>query len=263
MYALGRILWRGKWIILLVTVLAAGATAAWAVVTESWYRAEVVLLPADEGGGRGLSGELAALSAVVGMQGSSAGNIEPLAILRSKGFARDFILDEGIETVLMERVDSNGAVDIRDAVRYFDTKVRSVQVDRQTGLVTLAIEWVDPQKAADWANRLATRVNETSRGRSLAAAEANIAYLQDQLQSTNIVTLQQSIARLLESEMQKAMLARGNEEFAFRIIDSAFEPKRPSRPRRALAVIIAAALGAMLAIPAVLLMHAHRMRGGG
>ena len=57
--------------------------------------------------------------------------------------------------------------------------------------------------------------------------------------ATNVVSLQQSIGRVLESEMQRLMLARGNEEFSFRIIDPAKPPKLPSEPKRAQIILVA------------------------
>ena len=63
-----------------------------------------------------------------------------------------------------------------------------------------------------------------------------------------MVALQQSIGRLLESELQKLMLARGNDEFAFRIVDSAQAPRVRFKPRRTLIVIGATFLGGMVAV---------------
>jgi hypothetical protein len=81
--------------------------------------------------------------------------------------------------------------------------VRKIDEDSRTGLVTLSIEWRDPQRAAEWANLLAVRLNEHMRQRALAEAEANVKYLRHEFESTPIVVLQQSISGLLENEMQK------------------------------------------------------------
>ena len=133
--------------------------------------------------------------------------------------------------------------DTRDGVKYFDEKVRSIQDDKKTGLITLAVEWKDAKLAADWANLLVDRVNDDLRARALREAESNVAYLQRELSGATIVTLQQSIGRLLDSELQKLMLARGKKEFAFRVIDRAETPKWRYRPQRALIVSFAFFLG--------------------
>jgi uncharacterized protein involved in exopolysaccharide biosynthesis len=91
------------------------------------------------------------------------------------------------------------------------------------------------------------------RKRALADAEANVKYLRHEFESTSVVALQQAIGDLLESEMQKLMLARGNTEYAFRIIDRAEVPRSPSKPRLVLIVAVATVFGAMLAAFVVLL----------
>ena len=52
--------------------------------------------------------------------------------------------------------------------------------------------------------------------------------------------------------MQKLMLARGNSEYAFRIIDRAEVPRAPSKPRVTLIVVVATVFGGMLSVFVVL-----------
>ena len=62
--------------------------------------------------------------------------------------------------------------------------------------------------------------------------------------------------------MQKLMLARGNSEYAYRIIDRAEIPRGKSAPRVTLIVAIAAVFGAMLAVFVVLMRDMVRSRRG-
>ncbi len=73
-----------------------------------------------------------------------------------------------------------------------------------------------------------------------------------------LVTLQESIGRLLEAELPKLMLAKGNEEFAFKIVDPAVAPRERVRPKRALTAIIGTILGGLLGIFIVLVGHSAR-----
>ena len=54
------------------------------------------------------------------------------------------------------------------------------------------------------------------------------------------------------------MLARGNEEFAFRVIDRAEPPKVRSKPNRRMIVILAFLLGVMVASAGVLVKFSLR-----
>jgi uncharacterized protein involved in exopolysaccharide biosynthesis len=257
-----QVLWHGKWIIFSATLAFAVGSVVYALTQQNWYRAEVLLAPADERSLPPLGGQLGGLAALAGVSVGGGGGAEAKAVLRSRGFARDFIDDFALLPVFFaddwdsERNawvsnDPEDWPDIRDAVRYFHDNILKVSEDRQTGLVTLAVEWTDSALAADWAQSLAQRLNARMREQALSEAEANVAYLQSELSGTSVVTLQQSVGRLLESEMQKLMLARGNEEFAFKIVDGPEVPKRHVRPKRALIAILGTVLGAMLAVLAV------------
>ena len=269
------ILWQGKWLIIGVTALFAVASIAYALTLTHWYRSEVLLAPSEEKSiNTGIAGQLGSLAGLAGISVGGGGNVEPLAVLRSRDLTRAFIEEEGLLTALFaDKWDAaNGRwldedpelwPDVNDAVQYFATNVRRISEDRETGLVTVAIEWTDPALAALWADSLVRRLNDFMRSRALKEAEANLGYLQSQLGSTSVVALQQAIGRLLEREHQKLMLARGNEEFAFRIIDSAEVPEIPFRPRRRLMVMVATAFGGLIAVFLVLSRHYVRNRRAG
>jgi uncharacterized protein involved in exopolysaccharide biosynthesis len=264
---LWNILWRGKWVIIAVTASFAVGSVLFALAQERWYRAEVLLAPTDAKSVPSFGGQLGGLAALAGVTVGGEGSAEALATLESREFARAFINDFNLVHVFFAEDwdadrgewrdrDSLKWPDVRDAVKFFHDNVLKVSEDRQTLLVTVAVEWTDPDLAAEWARAIVRRLNARLRERALLEAEANVAFLQTELAQTNVVTLQQSIGRLLESELQKLMLARGNEEFAFRVIDAAEPPKKPSRPRRSLMAILGTALGGMIGVFGVLLMHA-------
>jgi len=128
-------------------------------------------------------------------------------------------------------------------------------------LVRLTVEWKDPVLAAKWANEFADLLNDRMRQRALSDAQTSIVYLREELGKTNEVVLQQSISRLIESEMQKITMARGNPEFAFKVIDRAEVPKRKSSPQRVLIVFAAAFLGGATTVAFVLWGALQRRRG--
>jgi uncharacterized protein involved in exopolysaccharide biosynthesis len=263
------IIWRGKWRIVGITFVFAVLSATYAVLATEWYRSEVLLAPAEGRDASPLQGQLGGLAALAGMSVGGGDSVEAVATLKSREFARDFIEDEGLLTVLFadewdadaERWltdDPDKQPDVRDAVRTFHEEILRVDEDRATGLVTVAVEWTDPDLAAEWASSLVQRLNSKLRDRTLREAEANVAYLQSEMQETNVVTLQQAVGRLVESELQKLMLARGTEEFAFRTIDPAEPPDRRIRPKRTLIVIVGTFVGAVFSLIWVFVAQALR-----
>ena len=268
-----RILWRGKTTIIAATVIFAMASVAYALLAKEIYRADALLAPANEQSSPMIGSQLGGLAALAGVNIGEESGVEALAVLKSREFARAFIEQYDLLPVFFEddwdadqkrwQVDDPAdAPDIRDGVKYFHESILKVSEERSTGLVTLAVEWTDADVAAEWANTLVRRLNDRLRERALQEAETNVTYLQSEMASSNLVTLQESIGRLLESELQQLMLAKGNEEFAFKILDPAVSPKRRVRPKRALTVVVGTILGGLLGVFAVLVVNVSRTDAG-
>jgi uncharacterized protein involved in exopolysaccharide biosynthesis len=247
--------------VIIIACVFVAAGVAYALLATQWFEADVVATYAEKKGANSPLGSLGSLASVAGLNLEPANTTEPLAILKSHHLIRDFIQDRGLVNVLMPTKGWWGherPPDIRDAVIFFDKNVRDVKEDKKTGLITLSIRWTDPVVAADWANSLIDRVNAEMQARAEVEAAKNLAYLQGELGATNIPSLQQAIARLIESEMQKAMLAKGNREFAFKIIDPATVPKYRAFPKRTLIVLGAGILGGLLSVAWVLVLREYR-----
>ena len=260
-----RAVWDRRWLILLITTAIGSIGVAYALLATPWYEAEVSLLPRDRKAGTGLSAQLAQLGGIANLAGIDLGPVgkeEPVAVLKSRGFARQFIEQNGLLTTLLAdkwdaekkawKGDADSQPDIRDAVKYFEEDIRKVAEERKTGLLTITVEWTDPDQAAAWANAMVKQVNDEMRKRALKEAQSNVSFLQEELRKSDVVSLQQAIGRLLESEMQKLMLAQGNEDFSFKVVDRAEPPKEQSRPQRVTVVLVAFLAGWMIAIALVL-----------
>lgn len=264
---LWRVLWQEKWLVVMITAVFVVVSITYSLTATKWYRAEVLMAPSEGRSTQVLPGALAGLASIAGVNVGGGDSAQALAVMQSRDFTREFIEDQKLLPVLYaDSLDhetggwkaATEPPDIRDAIAYFDRSVRRISQDRTTRLVTLTIEWKDPKAAAEWANLLIKRLNARMRERALVEAQANVDYLQEQLSKTSVVALQQSIGRLIEIELQKLMLARGNEEFAFRVIDEAQVPKSRSRPRRTLIVALSAVAGGMLGAFLALIRNAIR-----
>jgi len=247
--------WRRKWFIVAVTSLFAAGGVAYALLAQQWWRAEVVMTQVDSKQVSGGLAQLGGLASLAGINiGAGGGSQNSVAVLKSKDFAREFIEEKNLLPVLMaERLDAKPAVDIRDAVDYFDKDVRAIVEDKKSGLITLSITWTDPVLATEWANELVKRANQRLRAQALQESERNIKYLQGEIAATNVTAVQQAIGKVIESEMQKLLLARGSEEFAFKVIDKAVEPKKRAKPQRAMIAIGATLAGGFLSLVLVLI----------
>ena len=263
------ILWSGKAVIIATTVLFAVGSVAYALLAKEIFRAEALLVPAEQQSAPMIGGQLGGLAALAGVNMTEGSGVEALAVLKSRQFARDFIEQYNLMPVIFEDEwdaenerwltdDPTETPDLRDGAEFFHEEILQVGEERGTGLVTLGVEWTDPIVAAEWASVLVRRLNDRLREGALREAEANVAYLESEMTNTTLFSLQESIGRLLESELQKLMLARGNEEFAFKIVDPPVPPKQRVRPKRALTAVVGTLLGGLLGVFIVLVGHAGR-----
>jgi uncharacterized protein involved in exopolysaccharide biosynthesis len=266
------ILWQNRWLVVVTTAVSVGLSLIYVFTARDWYRADVLLKMADTRSIQGLSGQLGGLGGLAGLAGIDLGDnksAEALAVLKSREFIGSFIEDQNLLPVFFaDKWDAAGnrwkssdikdQPDIRDAVRYFNGKILKVLEDKKTGLITLSVEWTDAKTAAAWANLLTDRVNDRMRQRALTEGESIMMYLKQELTATNVVTLQQSIGRVLEAELQKVALAKATKEFAFRIIDHAQVPKWRARPQTVPIVAAAFLIGVMISILFLVSRHVTR-----
>lgn len=242
-------LWADRWIIILLASGFFFTGLFYVLWGPRWYEAKVVLVPSASAGGLpvGLT-QFSGLASLAGisLSGDSESQV-PMAVLKSKAFARQFIEDNDLLTQLFANQWDAGSnkwkeswfrkePDEQDAVDVFLTRVRGISEDKRTGIVFLTMTWKDPVSAARWANGYVETLNEWLRKDASVRARENIAFLQKEMAESTIPAMQQPLGRVIESEMQKLLLARGNKEFAFRVVDPAIAPRKPVTP--ALAVLV-------------------------
>lgn len=243
------LLWREKVTVITVVTITSVIGIAYALLATPVYKAEVVMTPAGQRSQAGNLGQLGSLAALAGVNiGSGGGAAASLAVLKSREFAEEFVRDMKLERVLVDDFDNpDEERDIRDAVTTFLEDVRVVSEDKKANTVTLAMFWEDSATAANWANLYVDRLNAKMREQAASEAERNVKFLRQEMANTDIVSMQQAVGRILETEMQKFMLAKGQADFAYKIVDRAAPPKLREWPRRALIAVFSAFLGGVLA----------------
>jgi LPS O-antigen subunit length determinant protein (WzzB/FepE family) len=264
-----------KWAVafgLLGAVLAAAVSLQMPFI----YRAQALIAPVQSNGGVGgaLRNQFGGLAALAGVDLGAANTRkeESFATLSYLGFARDFIVTEAIMPQLFaERWDAKAKAwradakppTLEDAVRVFTRKVRKVVEDRKTGMITVMVEFESPELAALWANRMIDLVNDRLRAEATQNANRSIEYLNGELAKTNVVDLRQAIYRLIESQVNNAMLANVQREYAFRFIDRAVPPDRRISPKRSLMVVFGAFAGGAIGFAIALVRRAFRAEKAG
>ncbi|MBO1922978.1 Wzz/FepE/Etk N-terminal domain-containing protein [Thiomicrorhabdus sp. 6S3-12] len=124
----------------------------------------------------------------------------------------------------------------------------SISTDKNSGFVTLFVEFTDPVLAAQWATKMVQDINLLMKTQSLAEAQRSNAYLEQQLKKTSLAEVRQSIYQMMEANIKTMMLANTSEDVVFRTIDPAVVPEEKSKPKRSLIMVASMIIGVLLGI---------------
>lgn len=268
-------LWLRRWWFVGSVALFTALFVAAAFLMTPVYRATTVVIPAvNEQTGLGVLGsalgQLGGLASLAGINLTDSGSHtqEALAVLRSREFTEAFIRDQELMPLLFARRwdahsrrwegEPQDHPTLAQAFKVFDEGVREVTQDRRTGLITIAIEWKDPELAARWANDQVARLNAEMRARAIANVNASMGYLEKELEATSTVETREAISRLLEAQINQRMFANVTEEYALRVVDRALPPDRKDevRPKKLLMLLLGFGLGVVIGVLGVLLRDA-------
>jgi len=263
---------------ILVIGICVAIFAATAVVIafqlKPMYRSEVVIWPADSVSGMGtLGSQLGGLASLAGINISGGGkkSDEALEFLRSRAFTAGFIQRHALLPVLFaDKWDSlrnqwrktDDVPTIAQGVAKFSKKVRQVDEDRRTGIVTLSIIWSDRVAAAQWANWLVAEADKALRDRAIAQQSRSIDYLKAEAAQTTTVDVGNAISKLMETELNNAMVARTRDAYAFEVLDPAVvrDPRDRDSPNKPLIVVLGAGLGFAVGVAVAAVRQRRRER---
>jgi uncharacterized protein involved in exopolysaccharide biosynthesis len=255
-------LWQRRWWICASTLFFTIVLTATAFLMTPMYRATSVLVPAGAERNRmgSLSSALGQLGGLASLAGINVGSgdieiEEALAVLRSREFTERFIADKNLMPKLYSRkwnsernmwnVPEKNQPTSADAYKYFDKRIRQINRDKKTGLVTIQIDWENRDEAASWCNVIVERINSEMRTRAINQAEAYLGFLTQELAKTTDIGTRDAINRLVESQIKQRMFASVTQQYAFRVVDRAMPPDAKDRqsPKKAVFLLLGLILG--------------------
>jgi uncharacterized protein involved in exopolysaccharide biosynthesis len=268
----------------LVLVFAASLAFGIAMTIVSFmmtpiYRGTTILARAESEKnslGSGLGSALSSVSgggfaalAGLGLGGNDDVIEESLAVLKSRQFTQEFIQDNNLMPVLFPKLWDARAGHWKEGIKKVPTlgkgyeafdRIRKIERDSKSGLITVRIDWRDPVVAADWANRLPERLNTEMRDRARIQAEGSLGYLQKEFANTGDVPTREALSHLIEGQIKRKMLANVTTEFALHFVDRAIpaDPDEPVRPVKLIYVAFGLFFGAGVGIAAALLLNKRK-----
>ena len=124
--------------------------------------------------------------------------------------------------------------------------ILTVNLDKNTSFVTIAIEHQSPKLAQEWVDIIVRQINQVMRDIDSQLAKKYIAYLSEASNTVKIQSVKESISRLLESQMNILMMSNSNDSYIFTLIDPPLISEEKLRPSRLIISLIGTLLGLML-----------------
>ena len=189
-----------------------------------------------------------------------------LPFLQSRAVVENFIIENDLLPVLFEGLDEEVFAELTQdqliyaAVTEFLNEVLTINQDLASGLIEVVIRWKDPEIAYQWNLGLIELANREIRDNDLRLAENFYSYLNSELSATNSVELRQSIASMIEAQMQTIMLANADAEYAFTYIDPPRIPDMRAYPRRSLMVILSFIASLFVSVIGLLVFRAFKLQ---
>ena len=276
-----RVLWAGKWLIVGITSAVTVIAIIVALILPNISRAEALLAPKDQDGG-----SLSALAAQYGGLASLAGisfgggavdkTALGLEILVSRKFIAEFIERHDILVPLIAAKEWDSATgdliidpdeydaeskqwvrkvsppkktipSMQEAYEEF-REILSVNQDRESGFVTVAVEFCSPTIAKQWVDWLIDDLNSSIMRQDVAEAEQAINYLNEQIESTSLAALQNVFFSLIEEQTKTVMLAKVTDEYLLKTLDPAVAPEQEIKPRRMLVTALGGIFGFLIGV---------------
>lgn len=269
--------WKGKLIVAATALICALASVVYALSIPNTYRSEALLAPVGEsapGGLAKMAGQLGGLASLAGVNlgDSSQDKVAmALAVLTSRKFVDYYIARHQILVPLMAAENWNMSSNIlvinqelydverqewvretsrnktpepsaQEAYKAFRNLLH-VSQNKETGLLTLSIEFYSPVVAKQWVEWLIEDINLELKTRDIEEAKRSIAFLNIQLAKTSVSEMQAVFYQLVEDQTKTMMFAEAREQYAFQTIDPPVVPERKSGPKRAFLVIFSVIFG--------------------
>ncbi|CAM3839823.1 MULTISPECIES: Wzz/FepE/Etk N-terminal domain-containing protein [Pseudoalteromonas] len=284
------VLWRGKWLIILITAVFAVSSVFFALSLPNTYKATVLLSPVEDTQGGMLSNlksEFGGLAAMAGVNlGGRKGDKSALAlqVMQSRSFLNNFVEKYELKPKLLategwdlgsNQLIYNGKVydkeagtwlrdvaapfkpepGIQEVYEHIRAKNLAVIEEKEKGLITIAMTHYSPYLAKEMVENIVVEINDYMKAEAVAESNVKIEYLKKALAETSVADMQKIFYQLIEQQEQAKMLAQTQSQYVFKTIDPAILPIQKAGPKRALICLAITFLGSVLAFVLLLFRH--------
>ncbi|KZY30506.1 MULTISPECIES: Wzz/FepE/Etk N-terminal domain-containing protein [unclassified Oleiphilus] len=283
-------IWRGKMIVLLMTLLFSCSSVFYAISLPDKYRSVSILAPASGSSSSSLSqlaGQFGGLASLAGVNLGGNGGADKatiaLELMKTWGFLEEFIESADIaaevyavtgwnksenkliydldiydpktnQWLLDPESEDNSTFEPSSWELYRELSGRLlINRDKETGLIRISLEHFSPHITKQWSNMLVEKINQLMKEEDKASAKRSIKFLKSQVANTHVADMQTVFYQLIEEQAKTLMLAEVSNEYVLKTVSAPKVPEVKSGPNRALICIVGFMLGSGIGIIFVLI----------
>ena len=280
------VLWKAKILIIAITSFFALSSVLYALSLTNFYKSEAILSIAGESNSLDSLSGIGGLASIAGITlPSSAESKSEIALktIQSRAFLKHLITFENVLPSIMatksydfqskkiqfdpEIYNESNGVWVREPrknkqskpsyLEAYKTYLSQVSIDSDefSNLITISVEHISPVFAKELLELIINEADELLRNKDLQESSAAIAFLNNEIPKSSLVSMKDAINMLVQSQLQKQMLSKVNKEYILKVVEPPFIPEVKSKPRRSIICILGTLLGGLLAILWVLMRH--------
>jgi len=254
-----------------ITITTSVIGVIYALLATPVYKSELFMISTDEKSDGILGGGIQGLASQFGLGGnldmSNSSDIYnkrvAIKILSSREFTLDFLYKKNYMGFLYpekwnpEKAIWKKEVDIpnHEAIMKTMNETRTIFEDLKSGVIQYSLESPYPEFATDFLNSSVKEINLKVREMSQEDGKKKIAYLEQEINKTNLIQAQAVLTALLKDEKQNLMIANTRDDFVFKVIDKAIVPKQKFKPSRRVIAISSFFFGLLISISYIIFIN--------
>ena len=254
--------WKSRWSGLVMLLLSV-AVAATVILTQPTLFTATISIARNEADtsdqSPSLGGGLGGILSLAGVPSSDTAQVtQSLFVMQSRGFLEGFIEEQGLLPVMfadMWDADEKKWIlrpnekqpALAHGVAEFLERL-SVAYDEASGIVELTLEWPSPDYPSKLLNALVRRFNLIRHAEAQEGLSEKQAYIQAQLEVTEIQAIRTSLTAILERQIEVFLTLPPAEEFYFVVLEQAYDPDpdKPAWPNKSLILLLGGIGGVFL-----------------
>ncbi|KAA1164524.1 hypothetical protein [Pseudoalteromonas fuliginea] len=269
-----KLCWEKKLTIFIVTaftILIVNAGVYFGI--EKKYKAQVLLSEREEQSSTELPSGLGSLGALVGIGGKDSGEADKtLKIMQTRSFIERFVTKYNYLPILFAvkswDKESNSLLyadyynpndgwgipkpSIFEVQKRFLSSIDIAQ-DNVTEFISISFTHNSPYIAKEVLDNLVNGLNILMQEQAINNAELSVKYLKEELEKTELLEFRKTLLKLIESELQKKMIANVHSDYVFITIDPAVVNFKPVSPQTLLFAMLSVIFGFSFGVLIVLI----------